>query len=119
MLLNIGRFEEGEKFLLESIKRRIEKHGENHPHIGSQYENLGDLYRRRGDSVQANYYYRRGLAVKKSTGASINVVIISLNSVAGVEMASGNFDEAKALLDEAWQLLEDCDMVYRYDKNNK
>ncbi|XP_067675013.1 uncharacterized protein [Haliotis asinina] len=112
----IGNFEEGEKYHRESLKRRIHLHGENHPHIGSVYNNMGILYLQMGDIDKSNYHYRKGLEVKRATKATASSIIISLNNVACVEIQSQNFEAAELLLQEAWELLEKSSQIYKFEE---
>ncbi|XP_046551296.1 kinesin light chain 4-like [Haliotis rubra] len=112
----IGNFEEGEKYHRESLKRRIHLHGENHPHIGSVYNNMGILYLQMGDIEKSNYHYRKGLEVKRATKATASSIIISLNNVACVEIESKNFEAAEQLMQEAWELLEKSSQIYKFEE---
>ncbi|XP_046353904.2 uncharacterized protein LOC124133528 [Haliotis rufescens] len=112
----IGNYEEGEKYHRESLKRRIHLHGENHPHIGSVYNNMGILYLQKGEIEKSNHYYKKGLEVKRATNATPSAIIISLNNVANVEIKSKNFEAAGQLLQEASQLLEKHSKIYKFEE---
>ncbi|CAE1310783.1 unnamed protein product [Acanthosepion pharaonis] len=61
----IGNFEDGKKYHLESLKRRLALlQTEKHPHIGACYNNLGLLYENMGEYDKALEYYEKGLQRK-------------------------------------------------------
>ena len=97
-----GNFEDGKKYHLESLKRRLDLlKTEKHPHIGACYNNLGLLYENMGEYDKALEYYEKGLKVKVDTKAPVASRLISVCNVAMQYMQQGNLEKAYNLLVDA------------------
>lgn len=98
----IGNFEDGKKYHLESLKRRLALfQTEKHPHIGACYNNLGLLYENMGEYDKALEYYEKGLKVKIDTKAPFASRLISVCNVAMQYMRQGNLEKAHSLIIDA------------------
>lgn len=98
----IGNFEDGKKYHLESLKRRLALlQTEKHPHIGACYNNLGLLYENMGEYDKALEYYEKGLQVKLDTKAPLASRLISVCNVAMQYMLQGNLEKAYKLIIDA------------------
>ncbi|XP_045170436.2 uncharacterized protein LOC123532899 isoform X4 [Mercenaria mercenaria] len=103
----LGDFRRAEKYHLQSLRRRRMFQGENHPGMGACYNNIGEMYEMMGDSKEALEYYTKGLEVKKRCKASVLMTVISLCSVAKMNIAMEQFSEAHSLLDEGFKRLNE------------
>ncbi|XP_053396229.1 nephrocystin-3-like isoform X2 [Mercenaria mercenaria] len=101
----LGRFEEAEKYHFESLKRRKEIQGEDHPFVGACLNNIGIMYYQKGDSHKALKFYEEGLEIKRKSAAPVTSLVNSLSNTANMYSETGNSKKAHVLLDEATELL--------------
>lgn len=107
IFLILGFFEEGEYYHFKSLKKRIKRYGtEDHPAIGSSYNNIGILYKMKGDHSKALEYYQMGLDIKRKTKATDKSIVMSLNNVAMTLSELGRHDEGIDILVEAFDMME-------------
>jgi CHAT domain-containing protein len=81
--------------------------GPNHPDLATTLDNLGALYRERGDYLQAEPLLQRGLAIReKWFGPEHRDVTISLNTLAILYTLKGDYARAEQLLNRALTIKE-------------
>ncbi|XP_053396226.1 nephrocystin-3-like isoform X2 [Mercenaria mercenaria] len=101
----LGRFEEAERYHFESLKRRKEIQGEDHPFVGACLNNIGIMYYLKGDSHKALKFYEEGLEIKRKSATPVISLVNSLSNTANMYSETGNSKKAHILLDEAIELL--------------
>lgn len=112
-----GNFEAAEEFHLESLKRRIEVYKtEDHPFIGSVKNNIGELFRGKGNIDKAHMYFQQSLDIKIRTGATDHSVVMSETNVALSMATLGQFKEAFDTLDDATNRLSKYPGLYEDTK---
>ncbi|XP_053396231.1 uncharacterized protein LOC123550891 isoform X2 [Mercenaria mercenaria] len=101
----LGRFDEAKKYHFESLKRRKEIQGEDHPFVGACLNNIGIMYYQKGDSHKALKFYEEGLEIKRKSATPMISLVNSLSNTANMYSETGNSKKAHILLDEAMELL--------------
>ena len=105
-----GRYDEAEKYLSDTLNRRKDLQGENHPGVGDQLNRLGILYEQMGEMEKARYYFEKGLEKKKQAKAAQISIVYSLSNVGRQYGEVGDFDKAETVLNEAMGILTNDDV---------
>lgn len=103
----------GEKYQLEALRRRRQAIGTDmHPILGSMLNNVGEMYQKKGDNSQAEYYFRRGLEIKTQTNAAWKSIALSEVNVANILTETGRPDEALEVLDRSMKRAGEFQNIY-------
>lgn len=105
-ILLVGFLDDGEYYHFKVLKKRREKYGtDENPSIGACLNNLGILYKTKGDHAKALEYYKLGLEIKRKTNATDKAIVISLNNVGITLSELGLHQQAKHILSEAFSII--------------
>ena len=99
-----GRRDEAFRLLKENLEE-AEKSGRRDSGFGNSLNNFGEFYRRTGDPVAAEQFYRRALAVAREIGHQALEGAV-LNNLGLTSTARREYDEAVSLLRQALALRE-------------
>ncbi|XP_076076628.1 uncharacterized protein LOC143047445 isoform X1 [Mytilus galloprovincialis] len=101
-----GFLDEGEFYHLKVLKKRRDLYGtDENPSIGACFNNMGILYKQKGDHSKALEYYQAGLDIKRKTKATDKAIVISMNNVASTLSELGRHDEGIDILNEAFDIV--------------
>ena len=114
MIFGIGIFtdnpQEALKYFEQSLTLRLGL-WEQHPAIGSTYNNISLCYQRLGKHDKALDFSRKGLVAKRQFKGNGKEMVNSLNNMAvNLCLVSGSYEEAIELLKEALLILEKLDL---------
>ncbi|KAL4235350.1 hypothetical protein ACF0H5_006985 [Mactra antiquata] len=110
----LGNFDEAEKYHFPTLRMCEEKHGKIHPKTGNAYNRIGLLFDQRGNALKGLEYFQEGLEIKRKAKAPPISIVYSLSNVANSLKVLDRFDEAHAVVDEAFEILERQD-IYMLD----
>lgn len=111
--LDLDHMDIGEKFQMEALRRRRQAIGTDmHPILGSMLNNVGEMYQKKGDNSQAEYYFRRGLEIKTQTNAAWKSIVLSEVNVANILTETGRPDEALEVLDRSMKRAGEFQNIY-------
>ncbi|XP_061179380.1 nephrocystin-3-like [Saccostrea echinata] len=110
-----GRIGKGEPLQLEVLRRRLHVIGtEKHPIIGSVMNNMGIMYKNKGDREKAAHFFQKSLEIKLETKAPLKAIIVSERNVAENLIEMGQNEKAVILLTNSLQRFENISDYY-YD----
>lgn len=107
-----GDFANAEKYHKAALEHRKKDLGENHPFVGSTYNNLGLVYQQMDDHEKSLPIFMKSLEIKRKTSAPKVSLIASMSNAANANNALGRFQEAHALLDEAMEIIAKEKVMY-------
>ena len=95
---NLGNFNKASEFLLRNIK--ILKELNDFKKLTKSYMSLGNIYVRKGKYTEALFYYKKSLALTKSTRSKS----LLLNNIADAYESLGRYDDAFVYYKEALKI---------------
>ncbi|XP_061176456.1 uncharacterized protein LOC133185331 [Saccostrea echinata] len=108
----IGR---GEPLQHEVLRRRRHVIGtDKHPIIGSVMNNMGIMYKNKGDHANAVHFFQKSLEIKLETNAALKAIIFSERNVAENLIEMGENEKAIGLLTKSLERFENIPDLY-YD----
>ena len=93
---NLGRLEDAERSLRESIRLRIERDGESSLQLGASYHNLARTLRSMGRHEEARSFALQSLDNQRRNGGAPARIGLTLSLLADTERSLGMLDEAEA-----------------------
>ncbi|XP_041376162.1 kinesin light chain-like [Gigantopelta aegis] len=111
-----GNQEAAEKYMFGALRSYIKKIGNEHPCVGSVYNNIGLLMKSKHDHDKAKEYFELGLQIKQKMKAPLTATIVSQNNVADSYITLERYFEAKILLESALASLEYTPGLYSFER---
>ncbi|XP_060085806.1 uncharacterized protein LOC132565192 [Ylistrum balloti] len=108
------------RFHEEALRRRKELYktpddpdGENHPSVGSCYNNIGLTYRKMERKEETLHYFQKSMEIKKKYKAPPKSTAISIINVASALSETGKHDEGMLMLQDADDILNKTPNIYQ------
>ena len=92
---NFANFDKALGYYEKSLAIRLKTHGAEHPGVATSYNNIGMVWKSKGEFDKSLEYYEKSLSIKlKILGAEHPDMATSYNNIGMVWMSKGEYDKA-------------------------